>query len=241
MIYLKYTQHYRRKKFKLTTGFYAVVACCLVIIGGASWFSLSKISNTTVNSPKNKVSQKEYQDNTSSYIESVPEIPEITVPTEETQNQQSNVPHSNNEETVVKPEEPKLSFTMPVQGEIIKEFSIGKLIYSATYGDMRIHKGIDISCENGTQISACGDGVVLAVVKDASLGNIIEIDHGNGIVTKYSAINKAIVKEGDNVKLGDIIGDVTTVPSECEDKTHLHLEVYKDNKIVSPLDTLGLS
>lgn len=240
MIFLKYTQGYRNKKFKLTAGFYAVVALCLLIVGGASWFSLSKISNV-VEAPKNNVSNKEYKDNTSSYNDIVPEIPEITVPSEETTQNVSDVEDTTNQETATKPIEQQVSFTMPVEGKIVKEFSIDKLVYSATYGDMRIHKGVDIECEKGTHISACADGVVLAVVRDANLGTIIEIDHGNNITVKYSAINKSNVNEGDRVKLGDIIGDSTTVPSECNDKSHIHLEVYKDGKLVSPIDTLGLN
>ena len=239
MIYLKYTERYKRKKFKFSAGFYAVIACCLLLIGGASWFSLSKISNT-VEVPKNNVIPQEYKDDTSSYIESVPEIPEITVPSEETTQNVTDVPHTGNKENVSKPQEPVIAFTMPVQGKVLKDFSKDRLQYSATYGDMRIHKGVDIECEKGTKISACADGTVLAVVRDANLGTIVEIDHGNSITIKYAAISNPTVKEGDAVKLGDIIGDSTTVPSECNDKNHIHLEVFKDSKPVSPLETLGL-
>ncbi len=240
MIYLKYTQGYKRIKFKFTAGFYAVVACCLLIVGGASWFMLSKISNT-VEAPKNNESYTEYKDNTSSYIESVPQIPEITVPSTETNQNASSVPHTQEKENTKAPIETKISFTMPVEGKVVKDYSADRLQYSATFGDMRIHKGVDIECEKGTQISACADGTVLAVVKDAALGTVIEINHGNGITVKYSAIDKAAVKEGDTVKLGDLIGNSTTVPSECNDKSHIHLEVYKDGKSVSPLKALGLS
>lgn len=237
---MKYTQGYKRNKIKFTAGFYLVVACCLLIVGGASWFMLSKISDTVENS-KNNESKIEYNDNTSSYIESVPEIPEITVPSQETKQNITNIPDENQQKNSNSSNENNLSFTMPVQGKILKDYSAERLQYSTTFGDMRIHKGIDIECERGTQISACADGIVLAVVKDLSLGTIVEIDHGNGITIKYSAIDKVVVKEDDEVKLGDIIGVSATVPSECNDNNHIHLEVFLNGKSVPPLKTLGLS
>lgn len=236
MIILKYTQGYKRAKFKFTAGFYTVVACCLLIVGGASWFTLSKISNTE-KTEQNNGSKTEYRDNTSSYIESVPEIPEITAPTEEVKQNVSEEPYTKEEVKT----ETSYTFMMPVEGKVIKDYSTERLQYSATYGDMRIHLGVDIECDEGTQVSACGDGTVVSVNKDNSLGTVVEIDHNNGITVKYASIKDAAVKEGDTVKMGDIIGKSTTVPNECSDKNHLHIEVFKDGKSAAPLKTLGLS
>jgi len=47
--------------------------------------------------------------------------------------------------------------------------------------------------------------------------------------------------EGDTVKVGEIIGTVGTVPAECMDKEHLHLEVFKNGESVEPLEALGLN
>lgn len=241
MIFLKYTKGYRKTKFKFTAGFYAVVACCLLIVGGASWFTLSKVSDS-VEAPKNNESKAEYNDNTSSYIESVPEIPEITIPQKETTQNVSSEPYKgvNQPKKENTNQNKQFSFIMPVEGKVLKEYSSDRLQYSATYNDMRIHKGVDIECEKGAQIKACADGSVLAVVRDSSLGTVVEIDHGNGITLKYAAINNSLVKEGDNVKAGECIGESTTVPSECNEKSHIHLEAYKDGKVESPLEILGL-
>ena len=130
---------------------------------------------------------------------------------------------------------------MPVGGEVIKDYSEKQLQSSATYGDMRIHTGIDIACEDGTSVSAAGDGKVTAFEESSSLGTTVTIDHGNGITTKYAALKNVKVKEGDKVTAGDIIGTVTTVPGECADQSHLHFEVFKNGHSAAPLSTLGLN
>lgn len=233
---MKYTQGYKRAKLKFTAGFYAVVACCLLIVGGASYFALSKISKTN-EIPQKTESNSEYKDNTSSYIESVPEIPEITVPNKQTDNETQEVPYSEPTNDTA----PSFSYTMPLEGKVLKEHSTERLQFSATFGDMRIHSGIDIECEKGTNVNSMADGTVLTVIKDAAFGTITEIDHGNNILIRYASLEEVSVKEGDTVKMGETIGKAGTVPSECNDKSHIHIEVFKDGKSVPPLKTLGLS
>ena len=129
---------------------------------------------------------------------------------------------------------------MPVVGEIIKNHSDTELQYSATYGDMRLHTGIDIACKNGTFVSSCAAGTVTDIIEDSVLGNCVVIDHGNSITVKYASLEDIKVKKGDKVNIGDIIGSVGTIPSECSDETHLHIEVTKDGKPADPLKTFGL-
>ncbi|MBR7132147.1 MAG: peptidoglycan DD-metalloendopeptidase family protein [Clostridia bacterium] len=237
---MKYSEGFSGSKPKLGTGFYIVIACCLLIIGGASWFALSKYADEgTV--PQN-TENSEYTDKTPSYTESVKdEAPNSTesTPAEDVAESVTDQPYSSEKETTeAKPQ--SNTFTMPVEGEIIKEHSTDRLQYSATYGDMRLHNGIDIACNEGTAVSACADGTVLSVATDAVLGNVVVIDHGNGITVKYASLNDVEVKQGGKVKLGDIIGTVGTVPEECSDKSHLHLEVLKNDVSVEPLKALGL-
>ena len=236
---MKYTQGYKRLKFKFNAGFYLVVACCLLIVGGASYFAVSKISNTTVTpTPQKTESKGEYKDNTSSYIESTPKIPEIKVESEVTAQDTQKVPY---DESKVETNQPEFKFTMPVQGEILKEHSTDRLQFSATYGDMRIHRGIDIGCEKGANVYAMSDGIIVSVERDAVLGTKIRIDHGNDIEVEYSCLSDISLTAGDTVKMGDVIGKSDTVPDECSDKNHIHIEVFKDNKSVDPLKTVGLN
>ncbi len=234
---MKYSQSHRTRKFG--AGFYLVIALCLLIIGGAAWFALSRNSdNSGTTVPKTPNSSDEYSNNDSSYNESIPEIiPDDNTATE-TANPESDVPYSS-EETVFD-ESTAISFTMPVQGDVIKEHSLTQLQYSATYGDMRVHSGIDIACDEGTSVGACGDGTVKSIEQSATLGNTVTIEHAGGITVKYSALENVQIKEGSAVKMGDIIGAVTTVPSECNDKSHLHIEAFADGEAVEPLEALGL-
>ena len=239
---MKYSESYQKSKFAGSAAFYIIIACCLLAIGGASWFAVSSISRRD---EENKNSETES-------ISSVPDIssdissiftPSETSSSTDVNESVTDEPYestepSSEEETASTPEAPV--FTMPVQGEILKAYSDKELQYSATYGDMRVHTGIDIACANGTAVSACGAGTVISVEESATLGNIVTIDHGNEITAKYASIKDVKLKAGDKVAAGDIIGSVTTIPSECADQSHLHLEVLKNGHTASPLEILGL-
>lgn len=233
-------------KFTGSAAFYIIIAVCLLIIGGASWFALSNYNNKVTDKDDQSESQlnsdnlndkaKEYKDKTSSYIESIPKADDSAA-ADDVAKSVTDEPYTSSENTTAASD----TFTMPVQGEIIKTHSLNELQYSATYGDMRIHSGIDISCEVGTAVSACAKGTVVSVEDSASLGTTVTIDHGNGITVKYSALDKVTVKAQQNVSAGDIIGNVAAVPAECADQSHLHLEVLKNGNSADPLATLGLN
>lgn len=233
---MKYSQF--NKKRGLGNGFYIVTAVCLLIIGGASWFALSGYSQKE-NNNKNGQSSNEYTDNTPSYTESVPQVIPETTSKEEAAKPVTDQPYSSKNETVSQIEE-TVAFMLPVTGEIIKNHSDKELQYSATYGDMRLHLGIDIAANVGSQINACGDGTVKSVDKTSDFGNVVTIEHKGGITVKYAAIEDVKVKQGSSIKMGDAIGNLGTVPCECNDKSHLHIEVIKDGNILDPLKTLGL-
>lgn len=236
---MKYSEYTSKPKFKGSAAFYIIIACCLLALGGASWFAASSISrrNNDSGSAPSQISEPPQ----SSMPESIPE-PSGTV-SEDVGKAVSDVPYSSaaeSTESKVKSNPQKKIFSMPVQGDIIKKYSDKELQFSATYGDMRIHTGLDIACADGTAVSACGDGKVLSTEETAFLGNTVTIDHGNGITTKYAALKDIKVKAGDKVTAGDIIGSVTSVPGECADQSHLHLEAYKDGHVAEPLKVLGL-
>ncbi len=228
---LRYSENYSKRKVK-GSYFYVVVACCLLIIGGASWFAVSNFNDATA---PETTSKTEYQDKTPSYTESENE-PQENVSQEEVAKEVESEPYSSAEEVV--PEAP-MAFSMPVEGEVIKDFSRTNLQYSKTYGDMRLHTAIDIACETGTKVSACADGTVLSVDETMDFGTVVAIDHGDGLTVKYSALKDIKVKVGDKVNVGDIIASSDTVPSECNDKPHIHIEVLKDSISVSPLEILN--
>lgn len=131
-------------------------------------------------------------------------------------------------------------FVMPLGGTIKKEFSNENLQYSETYGDWRIHNGIDIAAKKGTEVCSAGKGKVKKVYDDDALGKTVVIDHGNGIECYYCGVKSVNVTKGDIVEIGQKIGVVGSIPSEVADETHLHFMVLKDGKEVDPIKELEL-
>ena len=240
MIALKYSESYRGKTKKLGTGFYVLIACCLLIIGGALWFALSNMNDNGVEPPINSGENNSYYNESSSYNEDVTDEPREQIPMDSVTQSVESEPYYT-EEAGKSEKVPSVSFTTPVEGKIIKNHSDTELQYSATYGDMRIHSGVDIACKQGTAVSACGDGTIKEITNDSLLGTTVTIEHLNGITIKYSALANVELKNGDKVKIGDIIGEAATVPSECNDESHLHIEALKDGKNVAPLEVLGIA
>ena len=237
---MKYTESTDSRKKAVNTGLYVIIGLCLLVIGGASWFAINASSPKKTES-ENSSSKSEYSSPSSSYNESVIDPPFMSEPMAESVKDQ---PYSSQSEPENTPSEEKKTdvvvFKMPVNGEISKKHSDKELQYSATFGDMRLHTGIDILAEKGTFVSACSDGVVESIELNTTYGNVVTIDHKNGITVKYAGIDNLEVENGDAVKAGDFIGTVGDIPAECMDKPHLHLEVLKNGKSAEPLKTLGL-
>ena len=241
---MKYSETPKSSKKAVNTGLYVIIALCLLIVGGAAWFALSAGDTPkTENSSKSKTEEEysapapSYNDSTDPNMLEPPTLnSDISTPTADSVSSQ---PYSSQSESKEETKKDTV-FIMPVEGEIIKKHSAKELQFSSTYGDMRIHNGIDIAAKIGTSISACSDGVVESIDVNTNLGTVLIIDHRNGITVKYAGIENLKFDQGDTVKAGDIIGTVGTVPAECMDKEHLHLEVFKNGEIAEPLETLGL-
>lgn len=230
---MKYSEYKSKTGPRSKAAFYTVIACCLLALGGASWFAASSISRrgaATPDSPQTSSKEPQVSSEQSSLLPEAPAEEAGKSVSDEPYTAASNPSPATPEVTV---------YTMPVQGEVIKGFSDTELQYSETYKDMRIHTGVDIACEKGTAVSACADGRVINVAETASSGITVEIDHGNGITTRYSAIEGVRVKSGDSVSAGDIIGTVAEIPCECADESHLHLEAVKNGEPTDPMKALG--
>ena len=132
------------------------------------------------------------------------------------------------------------NLTLPVQGEIIKEYAMEKLVYSKTLGMWKTHPGIDIKTEIGTDVLSVSDGVVKDILNDDFYGNTVIIED-DIYLYKYSNLDKDIIlNKGENVKQGDIIGKVgLSAKGELQDDSHLHFEILKNNIQINPLDLIG--
>jgi murein DD-endopeptidase MepM/ murein hydrolase activator NlpD len=95
-----------------------------------------------------------------------------------------------------------------------------------------IHEGVDIKSERGEHILATGGGKVIKAMKNGGYGNYVEIDHGNGYVTAYAHMQSYLVKKGDIVKQGQIIGQVGSTGRSTG--PHLHYEIRLNEKPIDP-------
>lgn len=123
----------------------------------------------------------------------------------------------------------------PVNNKELKKMASGYgWRIDPVYGTRKMHWGVDFSAPVGTDIYATGNGVVETTrVNSWGYGREIVIDHGFGYKTRYAHLSSFLVKEGDVVKRGDLIGLVGS--SGKSTGAHLHYEVEKDGNKVSPL------
>lgn len=98
------------------------------------------------------------------------------------------------------------------------------------------HDGLDIAAPQGTEVLAAAAGTVSAAGFDAEDGNYVEIDHGDGIATRYCCLLEQAVAEGDTVAGGAAIGTVGATGTATG--PHLHLELLQDGEPVDPQPSL---
>lgn len=130
----------------------------------------------------------------------------------------------------------ELSFEMPVEGEIVREFAQDSLIYSETLNEWTTHSGIDIQADKTTVVKAAEAGTVKSIKSDPRYGLTIVIEHNDNYQTIYSNLLTAeFVKEGEKVKQGQTIGTVgNTATFEVADEAHLHFEIMKEQEYLDP-------
>lgn len=144
----------------------------------------------------------------------------------------------NTEENVAKKETKKSDpvFSMPIEGDVIKEYAKDKLVYSDTLKEWVTHAGIDIKADKTTIVKASEEGKIKSIKNDPRYGLTVVIEHNNGYSTVYSNLLTAeFVTAGENVKKGQTIGTVgNTATFEISDESHLHFEILKDNVQIDP-------
>ena len=121
----------------------------------------------------------------------------------------------------------------PVEGPVGSGFGFRSDPIS---GRGALHSGLDFPGDVGTPIHAAAGGLVLASEWHAAYGQVIEIDHGNGIVTRYAHCSKVNVEAGALVKRGQLIGAVGS--SGRSTGPHLHFEVLLDGVPQDPAQFL---
>ena len=100
------------------------------------------------------------------------------------------------------------------------------------------HSGLDLSAPSGTPIYATGPGIVTKSSWGTGYGQYVEINHGNGYITRYAHASRLIARVGDQVKAGEHIANVGCT-GRCTGP-HLHYEVVKDGQRKNPSSYLAM-
>lgn len=115
-------------------------------------------------------------------------------------------------------------------------YSETELVFSKTLEQWSVHTGIDFIAEEGSAVVAVYDGTVADIQNDTMYGNIVTINHANGLSTKYYSLGDNIaVNVGQAVTAGTKIGEISiSMMIESSDGAHLHFETLVNNKVVDP-------
>lgn len=223
-----------KNRFLKSKYFYAVVTSLVIaIIGVASViYNLSKVNSLLPDDNMNTGFYTVTERGTTEFHANmtqtgVPDERDITSETEKkTMTDDLNRPYTG-------------KYLLPLDSNVTKSFSDGKMVLSKTMEDWRVHDGIDVAGNIGDNAVAIQDGVVKDVYEDALWGGVVVIEHGNGLTAKYCGI-KSELQKGKDVGQGQVIGTVVEIPAEKADGVHVHLETVINEKSVDPVKALNL-
>lgn len=125
------------------------------------------------------------------------------------------------------------ALSMPVEGRLTSGF--GMRIHPIL-GEERMHSGIDLAAPEGTSIKAAADGRVAFSGWVKGYGNLVEIDHGDGLITRYGHNSENLVETGQEIKAGQVLGKVGSTGQSTG--PHLHFEVRRSGQAVDPYTLL---
>ena len=104
-------------------------------------------------------------------------------------------------------------------------------------GARDFHAGLDISADQGEPVRATADGLVVTARYHGNFGNLVVLDHGFSIGTRYGHLSRFAVAEGQRVSRGDVIGYVGSTGRSTS--PHVHYELMLNGRAVNPLRLLG--
>ncbi len=235
--------------FALGKGFYIVLFLCVAAIGISGYYlfrsftaapsvqpAASAGGGAVVTLPEEDVPRPVVTVPASPNVPDIPEA-EVTLPVQ---------PAAPESVTQPAPQEPEpqrpaaVVYTWPVNGAVLRNFSMETLALDPTLGDWRTHGGLDLAAEEGTKVIAMRSGTVSMEYEDGLMGQTVMIDHGDGLTSVYCGLGDEIpVKVGDEVETGTVIGKVeNTAIAESGMSSHLHLETWLNGERVDPEEYL---
>ena len=125
---------------------------------------------------------------------------------------------------------PDIDFIWPVTGEISSIFGLRRFFNEQ---ERNPHNGLDIAAPEGTDIRVTADGTVIEAGDFFFSGNMVYVDHGQGLISLYAHLSRIDVKPGDVLRRGDILGAVGQTGRVTG--AHLHFAVLANGVLVDPL------
>lgn len=212
-------------------GFYLALAICLAAVGGVAVMtfvkSMSGIETETGKTSANSITGTSDKATQAGHV--VTNIPDIRTTTTKAATRPSAASTSKAADL----------FILPLSNEVIRGFGGSKPVYFATMKDWRVHSGVDFAGSAGQSVKALADGKITSIYKDSLWGNVVTIDHGYGIKSKYCGVRVPTLKVNSTVKVGNVIGTLSNIPCEESDGFHLHLEITVNGEYVDPVEAVG--
>jgi len=159
-----------------------------------------------------------------------PYIPDSIIPSKEAQELLSDLDHLAALNQIVS----AMPLGRPIRGAS-EQSGFGHR-YDPFNNQLAFHSGLDLSGPAGSKIFSTADGVVTNAERDGSYGNMIDIDHGNGISTRYGHLSQILVERGQKIRKGDVIGIQGSTGRSTG--AHLHYEVRYHDQPMNPKNFL---
>ena len=143
-------------------------------------------------------------------------------------------------DAAAKPEDAIPTFSAPLTGRIFRAHDLTVPVYSVTLDEYRVHNGVDILSEAGSDVKAMASGIVTEITDHPLLGHSVAVLHAGNLISVYRNLMPEEIDGltvGASVNAGQVIGHVgDSALVECCDEPHLHLEMTLSGVSVDPLD-----
>ena len=130
----------------------------------------------------------------------------------------------------------EIGLMWPLKGDIVKNYSVDKLVYFPTLGVFKANPAVFISAKEGDEVKSAHKGVVTSVGQDKELGKCVEISIGDNYNLLYGQLTDIQVSEGDEIEEGVVLAYVASPsPYYTKEGSHLYLKVTQNGETVDPM------
>lgn len=131
------------------------------------------------------------------------------------------------------------SLVWPIVGDVIINYSMDKTVYFATLDQFKYSPAMVVSATEGELITAAADAVISKIYQDNELGNVVEMDLGDGYCLTYGQMHDIVVSVGQYVTVGQLIGHAGT-PTKyySAEGCNVYFKLTKDDKPINPMNYL---